>query len=998
MAAAPGHISRYVFYSLVALELFLAPGLGSACPRECTCTLDTADCSHRKLTDFPKDLPDQTVYLNLSHNLLTAVDTDILNNLPNLKEVRLDHNELTSIPEFGSAAPAIVTLHLHHNKISSVQGSRLQNLTHLETLDLSNNDIIDVREHCFPRGLRVRELVLSSNKIVHLEFGAFRNLNDTLQVLRLGRNRLTQLPVKGLELPRLMQLDLSRNRLRLIEGLTFQGLSNLEVLKLQRNNISKLTDGAFFGLARMRSLHLDYNSLKEVNSGSLYGLQSLLHLHLSNNSISSFNPEGWRFCERLRELHLGYNNLTKLAEGSFVKLANLQTLQLSHNSISNIAEGAFRGLTSLRLLELDHNAISGTIEDTSGAFAGLKKLRKLTLFGNKIKSVAKKAFSGLEALEHLNLGGNAILSILPDAFNNMKNLRTLEILSDSFLCDCQLHWFPEWVVVRALQAGVHATCAHPESLNGTSIFQAPTQSFVCDDLPKPQITVHPAPTAGVLGKDVRLTCTAVSSSSSAMTFTWRKDQEPLPHAHVENFAHSSSRDGAGIMEYTTVLHLHNVKFEDEGRYQCVISNNFGSTYSSKARLSISVLPSFVKTPRDLTIRAGAKARLECAAKGYPSPQVAWQKDGGTDFPAARERRMEVMPDDDVFFIMHVKPEDMGVYSCTAKNTAGMISANVTLTVLEMPHLLQGMEDRSVVLGEAVALQCKAMGSPPPRITWLRGGEPLQPTERHHFTHANQLLVISSTTMEDAGRYTCVMSNPLGTERAQCSLTVIQRPGANCHLNASSGAVTIGIVVIAVVTSVVATSLVWVCIIYQTRKKSEECSVNTDETIVPPDVPSYLSSQGTLSERQDVCIRIESSGGSQPRGFDVPVLCTDCMENSSSYTRPSDYHCQGITTPSGTEFQQIQFPSSFGSHIPAEGHCNGTPNRIRKEAGSHKTDAERKGSVASETGKTSPNEIHHRPLKPTSVPSPCTDTKLKKTLLPNGHTHLSETTPLRRASD
>lgn len=94
-----------------------------------------------------------------------------------------------------------------------------------------------------------------------------------------------------------------------------------------------------------------------------------------------------------------------------------------------------------------------------------------------------------------------------------------------------------------------------------------------------------------------------------------------------------------------------------------------------------VLPSFVKIPRDITIRTGTKARLECAAEGHPTPQVAWQKDGGTDFPAARERRMRVMPDDDVFFIMDVKPEDMGVYSCTAKNTAGMISANVTLTVL-----------------------------------------------------------------------------------------------------------------------------------------------------------------------------------------------------------------------------------------------------------------------------------------------------------------------------
>lgn len=141
---------------------------------------------------------------------------------------------------------------------------------------------------------------------------------------------------------------------------------------------------------------------------------------------------------------------------------------------------------------------------------------------------------------------------------------------------------------------------------------------------------------------------------------------------------------------------------------------------------------------------------------------------------------------------------------------------------EMPHLQHKMEDRSVVRGDAVALQCKAMGSPPPRITWLHGGEPLQPSERHHFTHANQLLVISSTTQEDAGRYTCVMSNPLGTERAQCSLTVLD----NCHVNASSGAIIIGTVVIAVVTSVVATSLVWVCIIYQTRKKSEECSVNT----------------------------------------------------------------------------------------------------------------------------------------------------------------------------
>lgn len=98
-------------------------------------------------------------------------------------------------------------------------------------------------------------------------------------------------------------------------------------------------------------------------------------------------------------------------------------------------------------------------------------------------------------------------------------------------------------------------------------------------------------------------------------------------------------------------------------------------------LCFAVFPSFTKMPYDIAIRTGTMARLECAATGHPNPQIAWQKDGGTDFPAARERRMHVMPEDDVFFIVDVKIEDIGVYSCTAQNSAGSISANATLTVL-----------------------------------------------------------------------------------------------------------------------------------------------------------------------------------------------------------------------------------------------------------------------------------------------------------------------------
>lgn len=71
--------------------------------------------------------------------------------------------------------------------------------------------------------------------------------------------------------------------------------------------------------------------------------------------------------------------------------------------------------------------------------------------------------------------------------------------------------------------------------------------------------------------------------------------------------------------------------------------------------------------------------MDCAATGDPLPQIAWQKDGD-DFPAARERRMHVMPSDDEFFIINAKLADQGVYTCTAENPAGIIRANATLTI------------------------------------------------------------------------------------------------------------------------------------------------------------------------------------------------------------------------------------------------------------------------------------------------------------------------------
>lgn len=117
-----------------------------------------------------------------------------------------------------------------------------------------------------------------------------------------------------------------------------------------------------------------------------------------------------------------------------------------------------------------------------------------------------------------------------------------------------------------------------------------------------------------------------------------------------------------------------------GTYQCIAKNHLGTVYSTRANVTVHSFPVFVKTPQNVTVRLGSNAKLECSAKGSPSPEIAFQKDGGENFVAAVERRFHVMPNEDAFIITDVKLADKGVYTCSARNEAGEIKAYATVIV------------------------------------------------------------------------------------------------------------------------------------------------------------------------------------------------------------------------------------------------------------------------------------------------------------------------------
>jgi hypothetical protein len=68
-----------------------------------------------------------------------------------------------------------------------------------------------------------------------------------------------------------------------------------------------------------------------------------------------------------------------------------------------------------------------------------------------------------------------------------------------------------------------------------------------------------------------------------MTIQWKKDNLDLQGRNVTNFARSLNVKGT---EHESVLFLANISDSDTGRYQCVASNNYGTAYSQKAKISV----------------------------------------------------------------------------------------------------------------------------------------------------------------------------------------------------------------------------------------------------------------------------------------------------------------------------------------------------------------------------------------------------------------------------
>lgn len=66
----------------------------------CSLTFDHVDCSNKNLKQIPKNIPYNTVQLNLSHNLLTTLDVNDLIECKEIQQVYLNGNQIETIANY----------------------------------------------------------------------------------------------------------------------------------------------------------------------------------------------------------------------------------------------------------------------------------------------------------------------------------------------------------------------------------------------------------------------------------------------------------------------------------------------------------------------------------------------------------------------------------------------------------------------------------------------------------------------------------------------------------------------------------------------------------------------------------------------------------------------------------------------------------------------------------------------------------------------------------
>uniref|UniRef100_A0A8C2TKQ0 Myosin binding protein C3 n=1 Tax=Coturnix japonica TaxID=93934 RepID=A0A8C2TKQ0_COTJA len=281
----------------------------------------------------------------------------------------------------------------------------------------------------------------------------------------------------------------------------------------------------------------------------------------------------------------------------------------------------------------------------------------------------------------------------------------------------------------------------------------------------PILITHPLEDQMVMvGERVEFECEV---SEEGATVKWEKDGVEL--TREETFKYRFKKDGK--KQY---LIINESTKEDSGHY--TVKTNGGV---SVAELILSVLLGPLMLIADLTVKARDQAVFKCEVSDENVKGI-WLKNG-----------KEVVPDERIkishigrihkLTIEDVTPDDEADYSFIPQGFAYNLSAK--LQFLEPPKihldcLGQSPDTIVVVAGNKLRLDVPISGDPTPTVIWQKVNKVLFESEgrvrvEKHEDHC--VFIIEGAEKEDEGVYRVIVKNPVGEDKADITVKVIDVP-------------------------------------------------------------------------------------------------------------------------------------------------------------------------------------------------------------------------------
>lgn len=449
--------------------------------------LETLDLSGNNLYEIDpsvfRDGMPRLMKLLLTDNIFSEIPYDALAPLKNLKTLDMSHNVIWSMcgnETYGTKSSAklnLDSLHLEYNHIDILRPNSFQNYDIVNRTFFDGNPIHTLKEDAF-KPAKIREIYMRYCGLTHISPVAFDSLVNSLQILDLSGNNLTELPNKlfnnfdvlrvismrdnkvKLTAPAemfnaiqytLLKLDLSgdmndptnlqalRNmtRMRNMRSLSISRMSGsslgpddfvdfgveLEDLQITRGGLQTIQSHAFKHVRGLKRLDFSENSIGTIENDAFTEIgHSLISFKIAHGySGSSLPAEALRHLTSLQELDFSNNKITSMTDTSFHFLKNLRLLELHDNRIEQVMKGTFQGdiHSKLEEISLRFNMLGSISQHT---FFDLEALRELHLDDNKIEKIERRAFMNLDELEHLSLRGNKLNTLAEESFQMLPSL------------------------------------------------------------------------------------------------------------------------------------------------------------------------------------------------------------------------------------------------------------------------------------------------------------------------------------------------------------------------------------------------------------------------------------------------------------------------------------------------------------------------------------------------------------------------------------------------